>query len=87
MEEKKKRVYINDKRAINKWVYFTFNYPYDFIERCWADNPMLASHIRDKFSSYGYDLNRLYCELDSGNMNRLLDWVMENYKDEIKVFG
>lgn len=79
--------YLNDKYAINKWIYFTFNYPYDFIERCWSDKPMLAKHIRSKFNSYGGDLNRLYCELDSGNMNRLLEWVMDNYNDDVKVFG
>ena len=75
------------KSAINKWVFFCFNYPYDFIERCWQDNPLMASHIRGKFESCSYDINRLYCELDASNESRLLDWVLSNYHTECKVFG
>lgn len=84
MEECK---YLNDKYAINKWIFFTFNYPYDFIERCWSDAPMMASHIREKFSSYGGDMNRLYCELDKANSDKLLEWVLDNYNSERKLYG
>ena len=76
--------YLNDKYAINKWIFFCFNYPYDFIEKCWADKPLLAQHIRDKFTG---DVNGLYCELDLTNENRLLEWVMDNYNDEPKRFS
>lgn len=76
------------KRAINKWVFFCFNYPYDFIERCWSDcSPYFISHIRDKFNDYGGDVNRLYCELDKENGEKLLNWVLENYNSERKLFG
>ena len=75
---------LNEKQAINKWIFFTFNYPYDFIEKCWADQPLMAKHLRSKFDG---DMNRFYCELDDTNNNQLLDWVLENYKDEPKYFG
>lgn len=75
------------KCYINKWIFFTFNYPYDFIERCWSDEPYLAEHIRGKFNDYGGDMNRLYCELDKSNAEKLLDWVMDNYDSERKYFG
>ena len=78
---------LNEKYAINKWIFFTFNYPYDFIERCWSDAPILAEHIRGKFNDYGGDMNRLYCELDKSNGNKLLEWVMDNYDSERKLFG
>ena len=79
--------YLNDKYAINKWIFFTFYYPHDFIERCWSDAPMMASHIREKFSSYGGDMNRLYCELDKANSDKLLEWVLDNYNSERKLYG
>jgi hypothetical protein len=77
----------NEKRVINKWIFFTFNYPYNFIERCWSDEPMLASHIRNKFTQYQGDMSRLYCELDKKNSDKLLNWVLDNYTDERKLYG
>ena len=79
--------YLNDKYAINKWIFFTFNYPYDFIERCWSDAPMTVSHIREKFNSYDGDVNRLYCELDKVNSDKLLEWVLDNYNSEPKLYN
>lgn len=79
--------FLTEKRAINKWVFFCFNYPYDFISRVWSDEPYLAEHIQNKFNGYGGNVNRLYCELDSNNASKLLDWVLNNYNDERKVFG
>lgn len=79
--------YLEDKFAINKWVFFCFNYPYDFIERCWGKDSWLCGHIREKFNSYGGDMNRLYCELDKENSERLLGWVLDNYDSERKLYG
>ena len=78
--------YLNEKYAINKWIFFTFNYPYDFIERCWSDEPILAEHIRSKFNEYEGDMNRLYCELDNANSEKLLEWVLDNYNSERKLY-
>lgn len=75
---------LTDKQAINKWIFFTFNYPYDFINRIWGKNNWLADHIKEKFDG---NMNRLYCELDKENADKLLSWVLENYNDERKVFG
>ena len=80
----KSEKYLNDKIVINRWIFFCFNYPYDFIEKCWADNPMMARHIRSKFQG---DVNALYCELDKDNCRRLIEWVLDNYNDERRVFG
>ena len=52
-----------------------------------AVRPMLAEHIRINFNDYGGDMNRLYCELDKSNGNKLLEWVMDNYNSERKLFG
>ena len=72
---------LTDKKAINKWIFFTFNYPYRFIEQVWYDQPLLMAHIRSKFNG---DVNKLYCELDHTNADKLLTWVLENYNDERK---
>lgn len=77
--------------AINKWVYFCMNYPHDFIEKVWADEQWLVRHLSAKFDHY-YNtygsravMNTFYCELDGGNKQKLLSWVLDNYNDEQKL--
>ena len=78
---------LTDKKAINKWIFFTMNYPYYFIETIWGSNTLFAKHIREKFNEYHGDMNRLYCELDKENADKLLTWVLDNYNDERKLYG
>ena len=34
-----------NKDIIKKWVLFGYNYPYNFIEKCWSDeNDMFINH-------------------------------------------
>lgn len=77
--------------AINKWMFFIYNYPCDFIEKVWADEGWLAKHLRGKFGAY---YNRygaygvipvFYSELDSTNKIKLMQWVMDNYTGEQKL--
>lgn len=70
---------------ICKWNYFCANYPYDFIETVWADNPNMANHLKEKFSdfysstgAYGVML-KFYLGLDGENKKILEDWVMNNF--------
>lgn len=77
--------------AINKWVFFCMNYPYDFIDKVWADETWLAKHLKGKFDYY-YDqygsravMNTFYCELDGENKQKLMSWVLDNYNDEQKL--
>lgn len=77
--------------AINKWVFFAMNYPYDFIERVWAGESVLANHLKGKFNYY-YEtygsravMNTFYCELDGENKRKLMTWVLDNYNDEQKL--
>lgn len=77
--------------AINKWVFFCMNYPYDFIEKAWEGNTILINHLKGKFNAY-YDaygsravMNTFYCELDGNNKKILLEWVLDNYDDEQKL--
>jgi len=78
---------LTDKKAINKWIFFTMNYPYYFIEEIWGKGTWMAIHIREKFTEYRGDANRLYCELDKENSDKLLTWVLDNYNDERKLYG
>ena len=75
---------------MNKWVYFCFNYPYDFIEQIWSGE-YICDHLKGKFQMY-YDLvgctgvmNKFYANLDKTNQRRLLQWVIDNYNDEQKL--
>lgn len=75
----------NNKSPINKYAYFSFNYPNDFIEKAWVDNPNIAKHLRDKFTEnynkYGSTgaMNGFYINLDGDNQQILEDWIMNNY--------
>ena len=64
--------------AINKWMFFIYNYPPFFISKVWADKPNLANHLQGKFDGY-YDrygaygvIPVFYSELDSNNKIKLM---------------
>jgi len=71
---------------IRKFVYFGYNYPYDFIEKVWEDDPLLAEHLKGKFklyyNQYGPEavMNKFYVELDAGNQKILEDWIINNFR-------
>ena len=71
-----------NKDIIKKWVLFGYNYPYNFIEKCWSDeNDMLINHLMYKFEDECYsNMNRFFTELDTKNQEKLVNWVFENYK-------
>lgn len=79
-----------DMAAINKWVFFCFNYPYDFIDQIWGGT-WLHDHFKSKFSHlydmYGCNavMNRFYVELSQEHQKELMTWVLENYNDERKL--
>jgi len=77
--------------AINKWMFFVFNFSGDFIDKVWADNPSLVNHLKSKFNSlynhygsYGV-IPAFYGELDMNNRMKMMQWVMDNYNDEQKL--
>ena len=37
---------------IHKFAYFAFNFPPDFIQKVWADNPNMADHLTHKFVGF-----------------------------------
>ncbi len=78
--------------AINKWNFFIYNFPSDFIERVWADDTSLVNHLKGKFlSAYerhgGYGcVPAFYAELDNSNRKKLMQWVMDNFNDEQRLY-
>ncbi len=75
----------SSKSPINKFVYFGFNYPPNFITEIWGEGS-LGDHLISKFKGIygrvGPDgvMNRFYVELDSSNQRKLEDWVIENFR-------
>jgi hypothetical protein len=70
---------------INKYVMFGYNYPPDFIEQVWVDDPRMAQHFKDKFMGY-YDkygaegvMNAFYVNLSGDHQKKLEDWITANY--------
>ena len=76
----------NSDSLIKKYVLFSYNYPYDFIEKVWEDEPNLANHLKSKFDSYYKNygaravMNEFYVNLDSENQSKLDNWIINNYK-------
>lgn len=77
--------------AINKWMFFIYNYPSDFIDKVWADEPYLINHLKGKFNYY-YEtkgaygvIPAFYAELDSKHKVKMMSWVMDNFNDEQKL--
>lgn len=75
----------SDGNLIEKWNYWCANYDYDFIEKAWADNPMMAKHLEAKFDhdyemagSYGA-MTMFYLDLDGDNRRILEEYVINNY--------
>ena len=77
--------------AINKWMFFIYNYPYNFIDSIWGNEPWLVNHLKGKFNAYYEDygaygvIPKFYAELDSSNKIKMMSWVMENFNGEQKL--
>ena len=75
----------SDGNPIEKWNFWCTNFYPDFIEEAWADNPLMARHLKSKFESY-YDsagsygvMTKFYLNLDGTNRKILEDYVMNNF--------
>lgn len=73
--------------AVNKFMFFGYNFQHNFIEEVWKSEPSLANHLRSKFDSFAKQLGsgtmgyfRWFMELDNGNKEQLVNWITENYK-------
>lgn len=77
--------------AIQKWNFYCYNFEPSFIEKVWADETLLAKHLRSKFNAlyehYGAMgvMPAFYAELDNNNKVKLLTYILENYNDEQKL--
>lgn len=81
---------LSHANAINTFMFWTANFDYFFIEKVWKDRPLMAKHLRSKWSGmeehYGSaTIYRFYFELDTNERKVLLEWVMDNYKDAPKL--
>lgn len=95
-------------RAINKWMYFGWNYSSEYYEwksaggetrqmvlptflfkikwSCNFDHMVEKWIEATRYKDPDTYLIRFYCELDLWNRRLLLEWVMNNYTDERKIF-
>lgn len=73
------------KSPINKFVYFGYNYPQNFIEQIWGESG-ISTHLQSKFdkayqsAGAGGAMNRFYVELDEGNKMMLEEYIINNYR-------
>jgi hypothetical protein len=74
--------------AVQKFAYFTANFPADFIERCWDDNgPHMVQHMRSKLKATGDngifvtpgDFMRFFFCLSTDHQIKLILWIDKNY--------
>lgn len=73
---------MNNNEAINNFIFFTTNFPYNFIEKVFPNN----KHLIDKFNNIAERsisseiITKFYFQLDSTNREILLNWINKNYK-------
>lgn len=81
---------IASKVAINKFIYFSLNFPHDFIEKIWGERKpfSLSEHLQGKFNNF-YErygsagvMQVFYAELDGNNKRLMLDWILNNWDNE-----
>ena len=89
----------NTHTVIN-FIYFIWNYPYNWYDEVWKDEKWFAEHIGSKFKAYCNKYKksetafmRLFAEMSLHRQEKLVNWVSENYvafsefKEEQKVTG
>lgn len=75
------------KEAITKWMYWMWNFESNFVETVFGDEgEMMVRHLQGKFE-YAYErygsygcIPNFFGELDKKHRDKLIDWVMDNYK-------
>ena len=75
------------KNPVLNFVYFTSNYPHDFIEKAFAHDPRLAQHFQSKFSfaknnvykNSQLAMLKLIQEMSRDNQDILIQWIADNY--------
>lgn len=75
------------KEAITKWMYWIWNFESDFVKTVFGDEgEWMVKHLQAKFN-YAYERYGAYgCipafvgELDKNHREKLIDWVMDNFK-------
>jgi hypothetical protein len=94
-------------KAINKWVFFGWNYPsvehewisvhgekkFEVVPKflvevkwtCNFDHILSKWHLATRTKNSNAYLVEFYAELGTENRMLLLQWIMENYKDERKI--
>ena len=69
---------------VANFIYFTFNFPYDFLKEIFK-NEREYLHFKSKFDSYNKSSNsalavlKLFTEMSEDNQVIFLDWVENNY--------
>jgi hypothetical protein len=66
-------------------ILFAHNYPHNFIEEVWKEEPMMAQHLRSKFDGYAkWHQNpialimKFMAELSSDKLSELEDYIEKN---------
>jgi hypothetical protein len=75
------------KTEIGKWMNFIFNFPPNFIECIWKDDPSLVEHFKGRFKAY-YEkygpygvIPAFYGQLTRDNQIKMEEWVLKYFKD------
>lgn len=77
---------MTNTESIINFVYFTTNFPPDFIGKVWGES-YLTQHLSEKFLTHAENgmisaggFIRWFQELDRGNQTKLTEWINENYR-------
>jgi spore coat polysaccharide biosynthesis protein SpsF (cytidylyltransferase family) len=70
---------------LDRFTLFAFNYPATFCLKIWADNPLMANHLNDKFNEclerYGASgaMVYFYRSLDGANRQIFENYLINEY--------
>lgn len=80
MEDVRTKDQLSQMKAMLKYVYFSYNTPERWIEKCFAEEgSVMVNHLQSKYMGYGFNVNRFFVELDSHLQHVMLKWIVENY--------
>lgn len=70
--------------SINTFIFFTANYPSDFVESIWPGNAHMKQKFNTAYEKHGASaaVNKFYFELDGNNRKILLNWININYNKQ-----
>ncbi len=75
---------MSDKSDIYKFVFFSYNFPHNFIEDIWGNDTTMGQHLKGKWDG---NMSKFYTNLDDENRNMLENYITNVFYGENKTMN